>query len=155
MDCIFNRSDRIKVAESDVGTKFVYSLPTKDSVYSTALNCIGISFNLGHGGFDNLMHTETRNSTERTKTRNQFNGRTFSNAYFGSGDMYPYTKEFESKTNIVSTKSRGKSDIEYRSPIPNQFYYHFENVQRVNPLISGIDMNIDTRMQQRKTLNKK
>lgn len=161
MNCIFNHCDRIKLKESDSrnqtvssNARFLHNVPSKKSVYDTALNCVGIPFQLGHGGLDidtdSFLHT--RNTTERTKTKNQFYGRTFSNAYFGSGSIYPFTNEFEKKTNIYSPKS--KSTMEYRSPIPNLFYYHYDNVQKISPLITGIHQYADTRNELRKTTNR-
>jgi hypothetical protein len=154
MDCMFNKSDRKKDAELDTGMYFLHSFPAKSDVYNTALGCVGMGFQLGHGGLDidtdSFMHT--RNTTERTKTKVQLNARTFSNAYFGSGGIYPSTREFETNTNILSNKN--KSSIEHRSPIHNVFYYHYNNVQRVNPMVTGIHFNVDTRMELRKALHK-
>ncbi len=155
MHCPFNHVDRIPDVPKDAGDSFVYKVPLKKNVYDTALGCVGVPFKLGHNGVD--IDTDsfftTRNTMERTREKNHLNVRTFSGAYFGSGNIYTYTDAYESRVNVSDRKS--KSSVDYKSPIPNQFYYHFENVQKVNPLINGIHLNADTRMQLRKTINKK
>lgn len=162
MSCIFNYSQTRKVKclkQTEKEKKLdTYALPSRDQVMTTALGCAGIPFQLGHwSGMDGAgIDTDSyqRNVTIKD-VREQLFAQSFSNAYFGSGPVVPFSDEFNKSTHILTNRKR-QTQIgpEDKSVIPYQFFYHFDNPQKINPMRTGLETNQDTRMELRRELRK-
>jgi hypothetical protein len=162
-NCLFNQPKKYKcnMTKKEKTSFNDYPLPNpmnpamECQVKDTALMCPGIPYKIGDWSGYNGKDIEydswfrTRDNIERTKGKTQLNARSFSNAYFGSGEIFG---EIKSKFNVVGEVSqKHKTYIENQSTIPYKFYYHFENPQKT----TFLPKSQDTRMELRRILSNK
>lgn len=159
--CLFNQPKQYKcnMTKKEKTSFQDYPLPNpitpgmECQAMDTALMCPAIPYKIGNWSglngrdIENDSWFRTRDNIERNKEKNQLNARSFSNAYFGTGELYGETK---SKFNVVGEISeKHRSFTENHSVIPYQFYFHFENPQKTKFL----PKSQDTRMELRRVLS--
>jgi hypothetical protein len=172
MTCPFHHSNRIGPDCSrgtDQGANFVVKHPLPSQVFDTALDCIGVPFSLGFSPevIPKDCASTKNGSWVREKDRNQLDTASFFNNFQARQHIHPLYRDevknnnppnpvhltslMDRKDTVLHFTEKKKSKLQSTtvSPIALKFFYHFERPQRVNQLLDGIDIHMDTRTEVR------